>query len=129
MPANLLGSADGLPRSAISSASNGRGGDFMTDVLNSLGIEYLAINCAQSYRGLHEAVINHANNKPEAAAYTGIARPGEPLLPPRRFQSRCYATWKAITASSGLDKVGMRVFPRWKLLEKTKGNRKQGYFQ
>ena len=41
------------------------GGDFMTDVLNSLGIEYLAINCAQSYRGLHEAVINHANNKPE----------------------------------------------------------------
>jgi hypothetical protein len=41
------------------------GGDFMTDVLNSLGIEYLAINCASSYRGLHEAVINHANNKPK----------------------------------------------------------------
>ena len=32
----------------------------MADVLNSLGIEYLAINCASSYRGLHEAVINHA---------------------------------------------------------------------
>ena len=41
------------------------GGDFMTDVLNSLGIEYLAINCASSYRGLHEAVINHGGNKPE----------------------------------------------------------------
>jgi acetolactate synthase-1/2/3 large subunit len=41
------------------------GGDFMTDVLNALGIEYLAINCASSYRGLHEAVINHGNNKPE----------------------------------------------------------------
>ena len=41
------------------------GGDFMVDVLNSLGIEYLAINCASSYRGLHEAVINHGNNKPE----------------------------------------------------------------
>src|ERR1700719_4224950 len=41
------------------------GGDFMTDVLNSLGIEYLAINCASSYRGLHEAAVNHANNKPE----------------------------------------------------------------
>jgi acetolactate synthase I/II/III large subunit len=41
------------------------GGDFMTDVLNTLGIEYLAINCASSYRGLHEAVINHGNNKPE----------------------------------------------------------------
>ena len=31
------------------------GGDFMADVLNSLGIEYLAINCASSYRGLHKA--------------------------------------------------------------------------
>ena len=41
------------------------GGDFMADVLNSLGIEYLAINCASSYRGLHEAVVNHADNKPE----------------------------------------------------------------
>src|SRR5580693_4341983 len=41
------------------------GGDFMTDVLNSLGIEYMAINCASSYRGLHEAIVNHANNKPE----------------------------------------------------------------
>jgi acetolactate synthase-1/2/3 large subunit len=41
------------------------GGDYMADVLNSLGIEYLAINCASSFRGLHEAVINHTNNKPE----------------------------------------------------------------
>jgi len=41
------------------------GGDFMTDVVNSLGIEYLAINCASSYRGLHEAILNHGNNKPE----------------------------------------------------------------
>jgi acetolactate synthase I/II/III large subunit len=41
------------------------GGDFMADVLNSLGIEYLAINCASSFRGLHEAVLNHAGNKPE----------------------------------------------------------------
>src|ERR1700751_2614458 len=41
------------------------GGDFMVDVLNALGIEYLAINCASSYRGLHEAVVNHGNNKPE----------------------------------------------------------------
>jgi len=41
------------------------GGDFMTDVLNSLDIDYLVINCASSYRGLHEAVINHGGNKPE----------------------------------------------------------------
>ena len=37
----------------------------MTDVLNLLGIEYLAINCASSYRGLHEAILNHGNNNPE----------------------------------------------------------------
>jgi acetolactate synthase-1/2/3 large subunit len=41
------------------------GGDFMVDVLNSLRVDYLAINCASSYRGLHEAVVNHGNNKPE----------------------------------------------------------------
>ena len=41
------------------------GGDFMIDVLNSLGIEYMAINCASSFRGLHEAIVNYANNKPE----------------------------------------------------------------
>jgi acetolactate synthase I/II/III large subunit len=41
------------------------GGDYMVDVLKSLGVEYMAINCASSYRGLHEAVINHGGNKPE----------------------------------------------------------------
>ncbi len=41
------------------------GGDYMADVINSLGIEYFSINCASSYRGLHEAIINHSNNKPE----------------------------------------------------------------
>jgi acetolactate synthase-1/2/3 large subunit len=51
------------PYSPVNQTSSG--GDFMTDVLNSLGIEYIAINCASSYRGLHEAIINHGNNKPE----------------------------------------------------------------
>src|ERR1700693_5270827 len=42
------------------------GGDFMVDVLKTLDIDYLAINCASSFRGLHEAVLNHGNNtKPE----------------------------------------------------------------
>ena len=42
------------------------GGDFMVDVFKTLDIDYLAMNCASSFRGLHEAVINHANNtKPE----------------------------------------------------------------
>ena len=42
------------------------GGDFMVDVFKTLDIDYLAMNCASSFRGLHEAVVNHAGNvKPE----------------------------------------------------------------
>ncbi len=41
------------------------GGEFMVDLLKTLNIDYLAMNCASSFRGLHEAVINHGNNKPE----------------------------------------------------------------
>src|SRR4051812_14617312 len=42
------------------------GGDFMVDVFKTLDIDYLAMNCASSFRGLHEAVLNHGGNtKPE----------------------------------------------------------------
>src|SRR6516165_11089059 len=42
------------------------GGDFMVDVLKTLDIDYLAMNCASSFRGLHEAVVNYGKNvKPE----------------------------------------------------------------
>jgi acetolactate synthase-1/2/3 large subunit len=38
----------------------------MVDVLKTLDIDYLAMNCASSFRGLHEAVLNHGGNtKPE----------------------------------------------------------------
>jgi acetolactate synthase I/II/III large subunit len=47
------------------------GGDFMVDVLKTLDIDYLAMNCASSFRGLHEAVLNHAGNvKPEILTCT-----------------------------------------------------------
>jgi acetolactate synthase-1/2/3 large subunit len=39
------------------------GGDFMVDVLRSLGVEYVATNPASSFRGLHEAIVNYAHNK------------------------------------------------------------------
>jgi acetolactate synthase-1/2/3 large subunit len=42
------------------------GGDFMVDVFKTLDVDYLSMNCASSFRGLHEAVVNYANNtKPE----------------------------------------------------------------
>ena len=65
VPGPLQIAAETMPPTNDPVNQTSSGGDFMTDVLNSLGIEYLAINCASSYRGLHEAVINHANNKPE----------------------------------------------------------------
>jgi acetolactate synthase-1/2/3 large subunit len=57
--------AESLPPSGDPVNQTSSGGDFMTDVINSLGVEYMFINCASSYRGLHEAIINHGNNKPE----------------------------------------------------------------
>src|ERR1700683_927572 len=65
VPGPLQVAAETMAPSSDPVNQTSSGGDFMTDVLNSLGIEYMAINCASSYRGLHEAVVNHGNNKPE----------------------------------------------------------------
>jgi acetolactate synthase I/II/III large subunit len=65
IPGPLQIAAETMPPANDPVNQTSSGGDFMVDVLNSLGIEYLAINCASSYRGLHEAVVNHGNNKPE----------------------------------------------------------------
>src|SRR5215475_1393490 len=65
-PGPLQLAADTQPptRETVTQASSG--GDFMVDVFKSLDIDYLAMNCASSFRGLHEAVINYAkNSKPE----------------------------------------------------------------
>jgi acetolactate synthase I/II/III large subunit len=39
------------------------GADFMVDVLKSLGFEYVAANPANTFRGLHESIINYGGNK------------------------------------------------------------------
>ncbi len=55
-----------LPPPAEPVNQTSSGGDFMVDVLKTLDIDYLAMNCASSFRGLHEAVVNYAMNvKPE----------------------------------------------------------------
>ena len=38
------------------------GGDFMVDVIKSLGIEYVASNPGSSFRGIHESIINYGGN-------------------------------------------------------------------
>ena len=39
------------------------GGDFMVDVVKSLGFEYIASNPGSSFRGIHESIINYGNNQ------------------------------------------------------------------
>jgi acetolactate synthase I/II/III large subunit len=39
------------------------GSDFMVDVIKTLDIKYCPANCASSYRGLHESVIDYGGNK------------------------------------------------------------------
>jgi len=47
------------------------GGDFMVDVLKMLGVEYVTQTPANTFRGLHEAIINHGGNKsPELLSCT-----------------------------------------------------------
>src|SRR5215471_16475734 len=57
--------AETLPPSADPVSQSSSGGDFMAEVLQTLDIDYLAMNCASSFRGLHEAIVNHTNNRPE----------------------------------------------------------------
>jgi len=39
------------------------GGDFMVEVLKSLGFEYVCANPGSSFRGLHESIINYGGNR------------------------------------------------------------------
>ncbi|HTO60293.1 MAG TPA: thiamine pyrophosphate-dependent enzyme [Bradyrhizobium sp.] len=65
-PGPRLAAADSMPPLADPVSQTSSGGDFMVDVFKTLDIDYLAMNCASSFRGLHEAVINHGGNtKPE----------------------------------------------------------------
>src|SRR5437870_6231210 len=60
---NLAAETQPPPKDPATQSSSG--GDFMAEVLNTLDIDYMAMNCASSFRGLHEAIINHTRNKPE----------------------------------------------------------------
>src|SRR5215475_5391958 len=65
LPGPLQIAADTQPPNKDPATQATSGGDFMVDVFNTLEIDYLAMNCASSFRGLHEAIINGKNNKLE----------------------------------------------------------------
>ena len=88
------------------------GSDFMVDVIKSLDIDYIAINAASSYRGLHESLVNHGGNQhPEmltclheeqatalAHGYAKVA--GKPMM------VACHAT-------VGLQHASMALYNAW----------------
>src|SRR5262249_30062392 len=60
---NIAAETQPPPKDPVTQTTSG--GDFMTEVLNTLDIDYLAMNCASNFRGLHEAIVNHTRNKPQ----------------------------------------------------------------
>jgi acetolactate synthase I/II/III large subunit len=65
VPGPRLAAAETLPPAADPVNQSSSGGEFMVDVLKTLDLDYLAMNCASSFRGLHEAIVNYGGNKPE----------------------------------------------------------------
>jgi acetolactate synthase I/II/III large subunit len=66
VPGPRLAAAETMPPPKDPVSQSTSGGDFMVDVFKTLDVDYLAMNCASSFRGLHEAVLNHGGNtKPE----------------------------------------------------------------
>ena len=56
----------GNPATAEVLTTERPGADFMVDVIKSLDIDYVPCNPAQSFRGLHESLIDYGGNtKPE----------------------------------------------------------------
>jgi acetolactate synthase-1/2/3 large subunit len=62
VPLQLAAAEAAPPRREAPLTEGKGGGDFMVDVLKSLGFDYVCANPASSFRGIHEAIINYGNN-------------------------------------------------------------------
>jgi acetolactate synthase I/II/III large subunit len=88
------------------------GSDFMVDVIKTLDIKYVPANCASSYRGIHESLIDYGGNKqPEfltcmheesavAMAHGYFKVAGKPLM------TLCHGT-------VGLQHASMAIYNAW----------------
>jgi acetolactate synthase-1/2/3 large subunit len=88
------------------------GSDFMVDVIKTLDIKYLPANCASSFRGVHESLINYGGNRmPEyltcmheesavGMAHGYFKAAGKPLL------TLCHGT-------VGLQHATMAIYNAW----------------
>jgi len=103
--------AETQPPAADPSTQTSSGGDFMAEVINTLGIDYLAINCASSFRGLHEAVINHTGNRPEILTcpheeIAGSMAQGYAKIEGKPMAVACHGT-------VGLQHASMAIYNAW----------------
>ena len=62
-PPPLLKAADAAPANAEVLTVDRPGSDFMVDVLKSLNFEYVCANPGNSFRSLHESLINYGGNQ------------------------------------------------------------------
>ena len=85
----------------------------MVDVIKSLDIKYLPSNCASSFRGLHESLINYGNNTdagvPHLHARGIVGRRWRMAIsrsPASRMMTLCHGT-------VGLQHAAMAVYNAW----------------
>src|SRR3954462_10033334 len=110
--AHTIAAETGTPAKDLSRIGGVAGSDFMVDIIKTLDIKYLPSNCASSFRGIHESLINYGNNKqPEFLTCTheesavGMAHgyfkiTGKPLL------TLCHGT-------VGLQHASMAIYNAW----------------
>src|SRR5882724_7215142 len=111
--AHVAAAESGTPNELSTSRIGGTpGSDFMVDVIKTLDIKYAPSNCASSYRGIHESLINYGGNKmPEFLTCTheesGVAMghgyfkvAGKPLM------TLCHGT-------VGLQHATMGIYNAW----------------
>jgi thiamine pyrophosphate-dependent acetolactate synthase large subunit-like protein len=110
--AQTIAAETGVPQAEMNRIGGVAGSDYMVDVIKSLDIKYLPANCASSYRGIHESLINYGGNKmPEFLTCTheesavGMAQgyfkaTGKPLM-------------TLVHGTVGLQHAAMAVYNAW----------------
>jgi thiamine pyrophosphate-dependent acetolactate synthase large subunit-like protein len=109
---HTIAAETGTPGKDLARIGGRAGSDFMVDVIKTLDIKYAPSNCASSFRGIHESLVNYGQNKmPEyltvsheesgvhmAQGYFKIA--GKPLM------TLCHGT-------VGLQHAAMAIYNAW----------------
>jgi acetolactate synthase-1/2/3 large subunit len=62
-PSMHVAAAETAPPKDLGRIQGVAGSDFMVDVIKTLDLKYLPSNCASSFRGIHESLINYGGNK------------------------------------------------------------------